>query len=420
MGVDYSNGWDVCMATSFGNVSAILAHAYQTGIIPHQGSGRFQVPLGVATVTADVTATAGPWTMTGGSGQNVVLGVPFTGGTAVIGTKTFALASVVLQVTVLLRFVKSTLSGGGTGYELRINLTDPAAIVKVDLLHPPPNMTKDEQEALANVLRNLLQTSLAGSFPVATVDLSQVATSYPWIIPSQGIDYAASSNSGSPGDGALAVLLATVNPRPGTPPALVAGTIPSGCDSALVISNQIFTQQFLAPAIAPSLNVPVSRLTYGGKNPMTVLLTGSTSVSGSTITGCQATVSNGQVTLALQGNKDPFPGVSVSFTINATYGLTLGGTAREPVLSFTRTSQSENHSTSIEWWVYVVSGLTGGAIAVAVVAAIQAVINSVAGSSLGDALPISFSKTIAWPFSGTISITKALLPLPLQFGGNAS
>jgi hypothetical protein len=416
MGTDYTNGWDVCVATSFKNVNTILAYAYNHNVLPQKGSGQFPVPLGLVTVTADVTASVAPWTMTGGTGQNVVLNVPFTSGTAAIGTKTYALAGVSLKVTVLLRFIKSTLSSGAAGYKLVLNLTDPSAVVAVSLVNPPPNMTSDEQAALTVALRNLLQTALAGKgLSVAEVDLSQVAGSYPWLIPSRGIDYAAGSNSA--GAGALGVLLATINPPPAVPPTLVAGTLPSGCDGALILSNQIFTQQFLAPAFASSLNVPTSRLTYGGANPMTAMLSGSASVSGATINQAQASVSNGGVALSLQGGKSPFDGVSVSFSINATYALSLGGTPQNPVLSFTRTSQSENHSTDIAWWVYLVSGLTGGAIAIAVVALIQAVINDAAGTTLSGTLPSGFTNSIAWPFSGTVAITQALLPTPLQLGG---
>lgn len=419
MGVDYTNGWDVCIATSFDNVSKLLAYAYDRNVTPHQGSGQFSVPLGPVTVTAQVTdATVGAWSMAGGTGQNVVISIPFTGGSAQIGTKTYVLSGDVLQVTVLLRFVKSTVGGGGAEYQLNINLTDPSAIVAVNLLNTPPNLTADEKSALTITLQNLLESSLAGSgVTVATVNLSQYAATYPWLVPTGGVDYAAATDSSAAGGGTLALLLATINPVPGTPPTLQSGTIPSGSNGALIISNQIFTQQFLAPAFASSINVPTSQLSYGGRNPM--VISGSGSASGASVSG-QASAKNGQVALALNGSKSPMSGVSVDFTINAAYAVALGGTAQNPVLSFTRTSQSENHSTDIAWWVYLASGLSGGAIGLMVVAMIQAIVNSTAGSSLSSALPAGFASTIAWPFSGTVNLNQAFLPLPLQLGGNVT
>jgi hypothetical protein len=419
MGVDYSNGWDVCIATSFANASALLAYAYRQNVLPHGGSGDFSVPLGPVTVPAHVTATVGPWTMVGGTGQNVILTIPFTGGTATIGNQTFQLAGVGMQVTVLLRFVKSTLTGGGTEYQLTLNLTDASAIVAVAITNAPANLSKDDLSALTITLTNLLKSSLAGTgMSLGTVDLSSVASPYPWIIPNRGMEYAAQSTSA--GDGALGILLATINAPPGTPATLTAGTIPPGCNAALVVSNQIFTQQFLAPSFASSLNVPVSQMVYGGHNPMLVMLTGNASVSGGTVTSAKASANNGVVSLHLEGNANPMSGVTVNFTIDATYGLTLGGTPQNPVLSFNRTSQNENHSTDIAWWVYVVSGLSGGAIGILVATLIQQVVNHSAGSSLGGALPSGFTKAISWPFAGTINITQALLPTPLQLGGTVT
>jgi hypothetical protein len=251
---------------------------------------------------------------------------------------------------------------------------------------------------------------------VATLPLSQLSA-YPWLVPTRGVEYAAETSATLAGGGALAMLMATLNSPPGSPPTMVDGTIPPGCDGALVISNAIFTQQFLAPAVASSLGVSTGQLTFGGSNPMSVLFSGSTGVGSGTITSASATATDGSISMVLQGNANPMKGVTVNFTINATYGITLGGTPSAPVLSFQRTSESESHSTDIAWWVYVVSGLSGGAIGIAVVEVIQAVVNNSAGNQLSGSIPASFASSIAWPFSGTVNITQALLPLPLQLGG---
>lgn len=150
---------------------------------------------------------------------------------------------------------------------------------------------------------------------------------------------------------------------------------------------------------------------------MIAALVGNASAGGGTITSAQAYANNNIVSLQMSGNASPMSGVSVNFTINATYGLTLSGPPNAPVLSFSRISQNENHSTDIAWWVWLIAGITGGVIGAAVVAIIQQVVNSAAGSSLGGALPSGFAQQIAWPFGGTVNITQANLPLPLQLGG---
>lgn len=419
MGVDYCGGWDAVIATSFANVNRVLAYAYTQNVIPHGGSGQFQIQLGPAVIPATITAaTVAPWTMTGGTGQNVVLSVPFTGGSAVIGNVSCSLANVALQVQVLLRMVRSTLSGGSADYQLELVVTDPSAIISVGILNPPAGFTDTDTSALAIALRNLLQTAIGGSgVIVATLDLGQIAQSYPWLVPNQGISYAAASNSASPGDGQLGLLLATQNPPPGIPPTLVAGVIPPGCTAALVISNLLFSQNFLAPAFASSLNVAPSAMSYAGRNPTTVTMNGNGSVSGATITSAVATANDNSVAMTLQGNKSPSSGITVNFTINATYAVVLSGTAGNPVLSFQRTSESDSHSTDIAWWVWVASG---GAIGAIIVAIIQAVVNGAAGSSLSGTMPAGFVQSIAWPYAGSVQLTQALLPTPLQLGGTVS
>jgi hypothetical protein len=420
MGVDYANGWDAVIASNFGDVGKLLNAAYQNNITPHQGSGTFQIPLGPVQVPATISASIGPWAMTGGTGQNVVLKVPLTGGNATIGDKGCALAGIVLDVTVLLRFVRSTLSGGGTEYQLTINIADPSAIVAFQIENPPADFTQQEVNALEITCRNMLQAAVSGSdIAIATLDLSAIASQFPWLMPTQGLSYAASSNSAAPGDGQIAILIASANPPPGPPPTLLNGTIPSGSDAALVISNALFCQRFLIPALASSLGASVSQFGLSGRNPATVVLSGQGHAGGGTITSAQAVANNNSISLHVEGNASPMDGVTVNFTIDATYGISLGGSADNPVLTFQETSHNENHSTDIAWWVYLVSGLSGGAIGILVATLIQQIVNSTAGSTLSGAMPASFVHAFAWPFAGTVTINQAAIPTPLVLGGAA-
>lgn len=417
MGIDYANGWDVVVAATFTNIDRLLALAWEQNVTPHQGSGAFSVTVGPATIPAVVSgAQMGAWTMTGGTGQNVVVAVPFTGGTATIGTNHCELAGMVLNVTLLLRAVRSSVDGGS--FQLTITLADPSAVVAVGLANPPPGLTAADLDVLNITLRNLLQATAGTAVPVATLPLGQLSA-FPWLVPSV-VEYAAETTAGIAGGGALAMLMATTHPPPGAPPTLLDGTIPPGCDGALIVSNDIFARRFLAPAVASSLGVDVGQMTFGGGTPTSVLFSGEASTGGGTITSATATAENDSIALVLQGNASPTSGVTVDFTINATYGLALGGTPAQPVLSFQRTSQTESHSTDVAWWVYVVSGLTGGAVGMLVVTVIQQVVDHAAGNQLSGSMPAGFTSSITWPFSGTIAITRALLPLPLQLGGTVA
>ena len=414
MGVDYSGGWDAVIAANFADVNRLLAYAYAQHVTPASGSGSFTIPVAGFSIPVTINATVGAWTITGGTGQNVIIAVPFTGGSATIGANTYAMNSVVLNVTVLLRFIRSTGTGGANTYQLTLNVTDPNAIVAVSLSHPPPNLTPNDQTALTIALRNLLQTRLGGSgVSLATLNISSLAADYPWLVPNRGMQYAAASNPS--GAGQLGLLLASANPQPGGPPTLVQGLMPAGCDSALILSNALFSSFLLAPSFAASLNVSPSNLTYRGSNPTTIWLNGDASVSGATITSATAVADNNQVAISLSGNKSPMSGVTVNFTINATYAPSVAGTSDRPTLTFNRTSENESHSTDVAWWVWLVSGLTGGALGAMVVAIIQAVVNNAASSSLGA--PTGFNKGINWPYGGSIRVTQALLPTPLQLGG---
>lgn len=421
MGVDYANGWDAVIASGFADINRLLGAAYQNNVTPHSGSGSFEVTVGPASVPATISATIGPWTAVGGSGQNVVFSVPLTGGSAQIGSKGCQLQGVVLQVQVLLRFVRSTVTGGGTEYQLTLNITDPAAIVSFAIQNPPANFTSEEVQALNVTCQNMLASAATGgSLVIATLDLSTIASQFPWLMPTQGLAYAASSNSATPGDGQLALLIASVNPPPGGPTTLMAGTIPSGSDAALVISNALFCTQFLIPALASSVGAGVGQFSLQGSNPATVVMSGQGSAGGGTITSCTAVANNNSIALQIQGNASPMSGVSVDFTINATYAVALTGTASNPTLTFQETSKNENHSTSIAWWVYVVSGLSGGAIGIVVATLIQQIVNSSAGASLSGALPASFVHSFSWPFAGTVNLNQATLPTPLVLGGQVA
>jgi hypothetical protein len=152
-----------------------------------------------------------------------------------------------------------------------LTITDPHAIVSVAIKNPPSQFTPNDISALADTLRQLLVSATVGEgIAIANLDLSRIASNFPWLMPTRGLDYAAGSNSAAPSDGQLGILIASLDPPPGTPSTLMNGIIPAGCDAVLVLSNMVFSKVFLAPPFAASINVSPAQLSYRGVNPTTV------------------------------------------------------------------------------------------------------------------------------------------------------
>lgn len=437
MGVDYMNGWDAMVATSQANLNQAMTLAYNAGLLPKSLQTSFTITVFGMQFPASVNATLDPWRFAGGSGKNVVVSLPFTGGTLTIGTTPYPLTGLVLQVTCLLSYIKSPVQPAtGTNYTFQIDFTAPDAIVAVQVQNPPPGL---DQNTIDIVLLNFLKNALGGhTYDIATVNLGYVEENYPYLVPTL-IEYAVDTNSTDPNSTIFGVQMLTTNKIPGNQD-IVPGTVPSGspvCDSAALVSNELFTKKLLLPGLAGALpGVTASQLmaSYAG-GAWSVVNNGDLTLDMShspTVTSLSANVDNNLVNVSIIGHAEVSAGITVNFNMTATYALQLTTSGATQSINLVQQSQNVNHSVDVATWVIITAAALAalvlafvGPLAALIVAGIEALViyliatiaNNKAGNILKDSLPAKVSANVNWTNLEDFTIQQALLPTPLQLGG---
>jgi hypothetical protein len=438
MGVDYLNGWDAMVATSQANVNQAMQLAYNDGLLPKTADAQFTIKVFGMDIPASVNGELGAWSLAGGSGKNVVISIPFTGGSATVGTTTYPLTGVVLQVTILLQYIKSPIQpAGGTNYTLTIDFTSPDAIVAVNVENPPAGL---DASSIEIVLLNYLKAALGGhTYDIVTVSLQAVEEDYPYLVPTL-FEYAVDTNSTDPDSTIFGVQMLTLNTVPGNQD-IVPGTVPIGtpaCDSAALISNQLFVQKLLLPGLATGMGVDASSLTTQYvAGTWTVINNGNITLNTShnpTLTSVSAVVDNNVLTINLAGNVEATPGITIDFTVMATYTLQLTTSGGTQTLNLVQQAGSPtvNHTVHVADWVIIVASVlaalvlaTMGPIAALIIAGIEALIiylvakiaNDKAGSLLASSMPAKVSGNVNWTNLQYFTVQQALMPTPLQLGG---
>lgn len=437
MGVDFLNGWDAMVATSQANVNQGLLLAYQDGLLPKHADAQFTLEFFGVKIPASVSGELGAWTFAGGSGKNVVVGIPFTGGSATVGQLSYPLAGVVLQVTTLLTYIKSPVRpSGGTDYTITVDFTSPDAIVAVNVLNPPPNIPITDIEI---ILLNYLKNALGGhTYDIATVSLAYVEENYPYLVPTL-FEYAVDTNSADPNSSIFGVQMLTVNTAPGNQD-IVPGTVPGGtpaCDSAALLSNQLFAQKLILPGLAGGIKVDESQLTthYVG-GAWTVINNGDITLDQShspVLTSVVASVDDNALTVSLVGNVEASPGITIDFTVQATYALQVSTDGSTQTLNLVQQGDPiVNHTVHVATWVIIVASALAalvvavmGPIVGLILAGIEALIiflvtkiaGDQAGKLLNSSIPATVSANVNWTYLQDFTIQQALMPTPLQLGG---
>jgi hypothetical protein len=437
MGVDYMNGWDAMVVSSQANINQAMVLAYNAGLLPKDVDVDFSFEVFGVPIQAHVKGQLGAWSFAGGSGKNVIVSIPFKSGTLTIGTKDYPLQGVILQVTSLLSSIKSPIQpAGGTDYTIQINFAAPSAIVAVNVLNPPPGIDVTNLEI---VLLNFLKTALAGhTYDLATVNLGEFQEKYPYLVPSL-FEYAVDTNSEDPNSSIFGVQMLTVNKKPGNQ-SLIPGTVPLGtpaCDSAALVSNQLLVQQLLLPGVASALKVDASKLTsrfIGGA--WVIINNGNITLSTShdpVLSSLNAWVDNDLVKIDLIGSVEASDGITVDFTVNASYRMQLSTTPKGvQKLDLVQVSSTNNHTVHVADWVIIVASVLAalvmfvlGPIVALLVAGIEALIiyliahiaDNTVGELLATSLPATVASKVAWSNLNLFTIKQALMPTPLQLGG---
>ncbi|HLG60456.1 MAG TPA: TULIP family P47-like protein [Ktedonosporobacter sp.] len=437
MSNDYMNGWDTMVATSQANVNKALVLAYNDDKLPHHATGAFTIKMFGMEFPAYIDADLGPWNLAGGSGKLVIVEIPFTGGTMTIGNITYPLAGVLLDVTCLLTEIKSPIEheDGSSDYIFQINFVSPDAIQAVQVKNPPPGI---DQNTIDIVLLNFLKETLGGNtYDIATVNLNGAQQDYAYIIPTL-CEYAIDTNTADPNSSVFGFQMLTINTVPGNQD-IARGTIPVGtptCDSAVLLSNQIFVQYILMPGIVSSLGVSADHL-------MPVYNAGSWQVVNNgditlnmdynpVLSSFNAVINNNLLDISLTGHVEASPGITINFNATATYQLQLTNSGTTQTLDLVQVSHDSSTSVDVATWVYITTAglaalmtLVMGPIAGGLVAAVEALIvyivatvaNNKAGELLANSLPLTISSNVTWTYMEVFTIEQALMPMPLQLGG---
>jgi Clostridium P-47 protein len=437
MGVDYLNGWDAMVATSQTNVNNAMVLAYNANLLPHAAKASFSFKVFGIDIQASIDCTLGPWWLSGGSGKNVEISIPFTGGTLTIAGTSYPLAGVILQVTCLLSYIKSPIKPvSGTDYTLQVDFVSPDAIVAVQVENPPPGF---DPSGIDIVLLNFLKSEFGGhTYDIATVNLQAVQEDYPYLIPTL-FEYAIDTNTTDPNSSVFGVQMLTVNKTPGNQD-IIPGTIPTGspiCDSAALVSNQLFAQKLLLPGVATALSVDASKLTthYTGGS-WTIVNTEDITLPTShnpTVTSLTAYVDNNLVHFNVVGNCEATPGIDISFTMTAQYAMQVVTTGTTQTINLVQQGSPDvQHSVSVATWVIITTAalaalvlIVMGPLAALLVAGIEALIvylvatiaNNKAGDVLSTSMPSIVPAKVNWAHMNIFTVKQVLLPTPLQIGG---
>jgi hypothetical protein len=437
MGTDYLNGWDAMVATSQANINAAMVLAYNANLLPHSLKKEFTITVFDFDIPAKVDSRLGAWRLSGGSGKNAVISIPFTGGTLTLGKNSYPLAGVVLQVTCLLSYIKSPIKPvSGTDYTLRIDFTSPNAIVAVQVINPPPKL---DQTSIEIALLNFLKNGIGGhTYDLATVNLQYVQKNYPYLVPTL-FQYAIDTDTVDPNRSTFGVQMLTLNTTPGNQD-IIRGTVPTGtpeCNSAALVSNQIFAQKVLLPGIAQALHVDASKLASRfTAGTWTIVNTENITLPGSydpIVTSLTANVDNNLVRVDVKGHCEASPGIDIFFTISAKYAMKIATSGTTQTINLEQQGAPVvDHSVQVAAWVIIVaSALIAlvyavlGVVAALIVAGIYALIviiiaaiaNNKAGDILKDSMPSIVADGVKWNHMDLFTLRQANLPTPLQLGG---
>lgn len=437
MGTDYMNGWDAMVATSQHNINQAMLLAYNANELPHSASGQFTITLFGTNIPVSVDALLGPWSLSGGSGKLVIVSIPFTGGTMTIGPTTYPLQGVILNVTCLLTQIQSPVKPvSGTDYIIQIDFLSPEAIVAVQVTNVPPGL---DQSTIDIVMLNFLKSTLGGhTYDIATVNLGGLMPDYSYMVPSL-FEYAVDTNSTDPNSSTFGIQMLTINKTPGNQD-IVPGTIPIGsptCDTAILLSNELFTKNLILPGIASAMKIDPTQLTttFAG-GAWSVVNAGDISLSmngyNPIITSFNAGIDNNLLTVHIIGHVEASPGITINFTIDATYKMTVTTNGAEQDLNLVQVSQNTSNTVDVATWVIITASALAalvlavlGPIAAAIVAGIEALIiylvatiaNNEAGQMIASSLPTQLANTVKWNYMEFFTIGQALMPTPLQLGG---
>jgi len=408
---DFTQGWDAVLALAFSAVNETFTDAIKAGLIPKSGQHSYTFAAGSDDTDVNVSASVGPWRVVEAHGAKVVVQIILTGGSLVYDKYTVDLTRLDYKVTVPL--VYDEMEGdGGPNYMLTLDFDDKETIAVPNMSLIASQVPRNDLMALNAALTDFFFDALSGgAVDLVRVDSAVLGEGRKWLAPKA---FSCSGMTRAAGDGALALLISTVNPPPRSASPLGEDSVPAGMRCAFILSNELLAKCFVVPAFAKALNIPIKNVNVRPGRPWAMEITNPAVVENATVHKARAVVSKGELRVAMTGVAKFWGGATIAFDITATYDVVVGGDPSAPKIAFRRLTRDHAHKIQVSTASKAVTlGSTGLQTSRAEELMI-AVMNLVAPQRLGNPFALDFMTAVKWPFGRRVAPKFAKLPDALQ------
>lgn len=440
MTTDYMQGWDVIVATRQKQINQGIKRAYDEGMIPKDFNQKMTFEFLGTKIDVTISGTFGTMQVVGGTGQVMQILLPVEKGT-IEGAGGFKIdiKGTKVIVSLNLTFVESQVKPkDGYNYDITIDFTKQDAWVGINLIDLPP-VLEQQRTAIAIALTDYLRKNTGGqSYRIATVNLKNYADQpeFKYVVPKL-VQYAMLTSTQSADQNIFAMLLQSVSASPGKAQ-LLDGTIPTGFESAVLVSNPLFMQHMIAPAIAKGFNIDATALAATG-NPMvisnTMDITAKVDADGEkeiTIQRLAVQVTDNSLSIELKIRYVVSPGINLIYTISPSrYSFEIVEKDGKKQLELREVEFKASKDVEMEWWVWVLGGAAAilllpivGIIISAILAGIAMAIIAIIGAIVKDKAPdlkssviVGAAKPVQWNYASIFSPQKVLMPGALQTAG---
>lgn len=421
-----TNGWDAVIAANQFTLNNMIAYGFSQGVFPSNLQISDEI-LPNYFVNIDATLSTPSISALPEGQRTVAVTFPIASGTMEVGGEDFDIAGIEFVVKMALLYVESdVVPAAGCNYDLTIDFTSESAFVAVELDNLPPAL-EDFRAALESGLRTALREQSGKPFIIATVNLDAFNGDHPEFVPTLA-DYTFTLNEDDNDLSIFGILILTINETIGEP-VLSTELAPANEQSVALLSNEILMTYLIRDSVAEALSLPTSAFRIeDAENGLAVRNNGDVQLESidytPTLKDLNIRVSNGQLEFTMEVKATVSEGINLSYSINATYAFQIENEGATQTVTLEQTSYNEDHSTEIEWWVWVVGivlapiilpilGIWGPIMAAVIIATIQAITNAVAPEIGSSGLPL-VAASVKWNYTDVLSLDNVSLPCPLR------
>lgn len=412
MGRDPDRAWDAILALDFNAINATFAQAREAGLIPSRGESVYDFTADGQEVSAAVSGVAGPWRLIGADGSKAEVLVQLQSGILGYGARRIDLAGIEFKAKVPLAVITEK-GGSGPIYTLALDFTDNDTQAVPSMKAIAEAAPRADLIGLKAVLTSYFFDALCdGVVALVRLDAALLASGRSWLRPEAVSCAAIAGKSGS----AIAVLVSVAGqsaPGPSDPPCDV---IDFGGGNSFVLSNEMATRHFVAPAFAAALGVTPAHLGLRPGRPFALELSGTAALGKAAISRATAQFEKGALATRVEGSAKFWGGGAIRFEITASYQAVVGGNEAVPKMIFRRTGREHRLELQVSAAARAVTFGQTGRHESRAEEIVAEVMEAVAPHRLGAPVSLDFTAGIDWPFGQELRLRSVALPRALQFG----